>query len=249
MKGLQGMIVAAGLGIVGAICNWFYIAQQARDYEKIQFLAVKPSTQIEVGERFESSHFMPVSIPKLHVGNLEKVAIKWDARSAVIGDRAKKTYTGDELILQVDLKTPGVMRPIEKLGKDEVAISVAVDSNSFIAAKVNPGDYIGFSVRSSQLNSPPLARDSNSPGSSSSKKGKYKLLGPFLLLMIGDRTGSTNTFRAMQGNSRRENIITVSVKIENGKFEDKAEALMDLAAVKGGIPLRVVYLPKNWKEK
>ena len=29
MKGLQGMIVAAGLGIIGAICNWFYISQQA----------------------------------------------------------------------------------------------------------------------------------------------------------------------------------------------------------------------------
>ena len=31
MRGVQGMMIAAGLGVVGAICNWFYISQQARD--------------------------------------------------------------------------------------------------------------------------------------------------------------------------------------------------------------------------
>lgn len=242
MKGLQGMIVAAGLGIVGAICNWFYIAQQARDYEKIQFLAVKPQTQIPLGETFKADHFMPVSIPKAHLGNLDKIAVRWDTRTAVIGDTAKKTYSGDELILQDDLKTPGILQPIERLGPDEVAVSISVDSNSFIADRVNPGDLIGFAVPKS-FRSVPTPIDQNLPKDAH----ETEMIGPFLLLMIGNRTGSSQIYNATKGNTQHENIITVSVKMKDGKFDEKAERLFELKRGMANIQPQVILLPKNWK--
>ena len=52
MKGILGITVALALGVVAAICNWFYLAKQARDYERVSFVLIKPATQIDPGDRF-----------------------------------------------------------------------------------------------------------------------------------------------------------------------------------------------------
>ena len=52
MRGLPGLIIAAALGIVGAICNWAYLARQASRMEKEAFVALKGTAQLNLGDRF-----------------------------------------------------------------------------------------------------------------------------------------------------------------------------------------------------
>lgn len=223
MKGVPGLMIAAGLGIIGAICNWFYIAQQARDYEKVEFIAIKSGTQLKIGEKFKKNHFQKVNIPQLHVGNLDKVAVTWDEVDAVAGTTAKRVYSGDELIFYEDLREPGVKRPIEQLGKDEVAMAIPVDTSSFVASKVNPGDMISLAVPANTLTLATTGTSEDTKG-----EGITEVIGPFRILMIGNRTGSADSFKAAGGSSRQENVVTVSVKYTDGKFEPKAQRLFEL---------------------
>lgn len=245
MKGIPGLMIAAGLGIIGAICNWFYIAQQARDYEKVSFIAVKPGVQLKVGETFKLKHFQKVEIPKKHVGNLDKVAVVWSEVDAVSGTTAKRVYSGDEMIFHEDLREPGFKRPIEQLGKDEVAMAIPVDTSSFVASKVNPGDIISLAVPRSRLT---MARDPDDPTNTSALPegdGPTEVIGPFRILMIGNRTGSVNAFKATGSSARQENVITVSVKYKDGQFEPKAQRLFELRGLLKSQQFQVLLHPET----
>lgn len=242
MKGFPGVMIAAGLGLLGAILNWFYISQQAADYEKVAFVAVKSGASMKVGDKFSESQLMKVEIPRAHLSNLDKIAIPWSERYAVIGDTAKKVYVGDELIFQSDLRSTGVKRPIELLRDNEVAISVAVNTGSFVSSRVNPGDFISFAVPKLTVAAPRAV----SSGQSSSSD--TELVGPFRILMVGNRTGSPNAFKASGGSARQENVITVSVKYENGQFEAKAKRLFEIKQLFGSEQVQVVLLPEGKEE-
>src|SRR5262245_40210689 len=102
----MGLLIAAGLGLAGAICNWFYLESRAQADAKIAFIGVKPDVQLKIGDVFKADQFEPVELPKSRTGNLEDVAPLWSARDAVIGLRANKAYGGGELIFRQDLTTP-----------------------------------------------------------------------------------------------------------------------------------------------
>jgi hypothetical protein len=188
---------------------------------------------------------MPISIPKVHIGNLDKVAVKYDSRSAVIGDKAKKTYTGDELIMQDDLRTPGILQPIEKLGTNEIAVQIPVDTSSFVASRVNPGDQIGFAVKPLTKLSPGSKKEPSEADNNSSKE--FEILGPYDLIMIGDRTGSTEIYKATQGNSKNENILTFRGKIKDKKLDQETEKLIKLKNGEYGQIIQLLLYPKNFK--
>ena len=71
MKGTQGLAVAAALGVIGAVCNWFYISRKAQDLEKEAFMYVKAKANIRSGDVFKKEHFGKVEIPKKYVGDLK----------------------------------------------------------------------------------------------------------------------------------------------------------------------------------
>ena len=72
MRGLPGLLIAVGLGIVGAICNWYYLSRQAAQMEKVAFVALNGDAQLNLGDRFADDHFMQVQLPSNNLGNLQE---------------------------------------------------------------------------------------------------------------------------------------------------------------------------------
>src|SRR5579862_4592249 len=119
MKGAPGLLIAVGLGIVGAICNWIYLANKASQMEMVNFISIAEEAKINPGDKFIEAHFAPVAIPNQAARNLEKVAIKWDAKATVIGQSATKSYSQGDLVFHQDLKTPPELDIKKMLAVDE----------------------------------------------------------------------------------------------------------------------------------
>ena len=202
------MMIAAGLGVVGAICNWFYVSQQARDLEKVSFVAVKSDAQINTGDVFEEAHLEQVQIPQRHLGNLEKSAVGWEARNTVVGMKATKGYFGGEIVLQQDVLTEARRDPSELLGPDEGLLWVPVDQNTFVPGNVNPGDRVSF-----------LVTREGGGGSSGP-------IGPFEILTLGDRKGRRE-FQQGRRTGSTENVIGIRVSIDNSQLDPQARALSE----------------------
>lgn len=227
MKGIQGLAIAGAMGVVGAVCNWFYISQRARDLEKIDFVYIKSDARVNEGQKFQEKHFGKVSIPKKHLGDLEKVAVLWKDRLTAVGYTAQRSFTANELLLREDLRTLTRKSVSELLGPDEISRTVLIDSTAFIASNVNPTDRVLFF--------PPTAvRDAGSGG-----KSKAAGAGPFRILAIGNRLGSTDVAKAAGLRPSRGNSITVPLTYKDGKHDAKSQKLLDLIAASGGKGLTV----------
>ena len=50
MKGIQALIVAAGLGIAGAILNFFYLFPASQERDPVYFIAVRQGRTINRGD-------------------------------------------------------------------------------------------------------------------------------------------------------------------------------------------------------
>ena len=83
MKGLPGIVIAAALGIVGAFCNWFYVNNQARNYEIVAFVAISGEADLKAGDRFRNEHFAKVDVPKKFDGECGKGAVHWGERGTI----------------------------------------------------------------------------------------------------------------------------------------------------------------------
>ena len=140
MKGPLGLTIAACLGILGGLCNWFYIQQKSRDLEKVEFIAVRSQLEINVGDTFEKSNFEPVAIPKAHLGNLDATAVKWDLLQTVIGKNATRYYSGGNLILHTELLEPPSKEIISLLGENEVLKWIPIDTRTAVPEHINPGN-------------------------------------------------------------------------------------------------------------
>ncbi len=237
MKGALGLMVAAGLGIVGAICNWFYLDRLARDQEKVTFIAIKSGTQLDIGDAFKESHFEPVDIPRSGVGNLDKVAPLWSARNAVVGVRANREFVGSEIILESDLIGPAQMDLADTLQKDEVARWVPIDPSSVVPSQINPGDLVSFEVP--RIGPTPAAVDSNTPPTSG-LSGTTELIGPFRVIALGNRRERPNIQKAATGRLGSESTITIVVSLAGGVMEERAQRLFDALRLAGGHGAQVV---------
>jgi hypothetical protein len=148
MKGALGLTIAAGLGIVGAICNWLYLQQLAATQETVSLIGVKRGVQLNIGDPFEESDLEPVPIPRDRSGNLIERAPLWSARSAVVGYGANRVFHGGEILLNADTEAPAVRNLAETLGDDEVARWVPIDTRAVVTEQINPGDMVSFDVGS-----------------------------------------------------------------------------------------------------
>lgn len=221
MKGLQGLAIAVAMGVVGAVCNWFYISQKARELDKVDFVYIKAEARINAGDKFKESHFGKLSIPQKYLGNLERIGVRWEDRDSAVGETAHKSYGGNELLLQADLLTPPRKGLASRLSAGESTYAVQVDATTFIAANFNPGDSISFY---------PPADVSVKSGANDSQDSD--LVGPFRILAIGGRQGSRAVEKAAGIRSSRENIITVALK-RGEKNHRELERIVRMSRGKG----------------
>ncbi len=146
MKGTLGLVVAVGLGVVGAMCNWLYLHRQAADFEKVDFVMIDPSAQINLGDTLQEGHFARVAIPQKFAGDFSRVAIQWNDRVTVEGQRATRTYRGGELLLQQELSTPVQTDTAAMIGENEVTFEVPVDPRNLRFRKL-PARRFGLFLR------------------------------------------------------------------------------------------------------
>lgn len=233
MKGIQGLVIAAGLAIVGAICNWFYVSNKARDLDKVSYVYVKADAGLRAGDVFKEEHLGRINIPKLYAGDLQKLAVRWQVRNTVVGQRAIRDYPNDRILLLDDLKTTTQKSLAQQLGPNEVAEHVRVD-RTFIAANHNPGDMVYFFP-------PDLTRTQKTKVAPPTGG-----VGPFRILRIGSRAGSMEVQRNRGYRGSNTNVVVVPLVYtpdERDKtkrdFDKKSQALLKLIEYAGGEGLKV----------
>ena len=247
MKGFQGILIAVGLGITGGVCNWFYLERQADKYVRVSFVAIAPGTTINRGDQFAKSHFQEVGFPEKQLGNLELTAVKWDAYKTVIGLRATKNYAPNEILLVQDLKTPARQDLNRLIKDDERVMWIPVDSRTFNASHVNPGDQVSFLVPKLSRSFPTVANGTNDNGNADVKlavdKSASDIIGPFFILALGDRKGRSDVLKASGGSFGSENEIAIVVKIKGNTLEPKAQQISDIVSQRNLRGVQVLLHP------
>ncbi len=219
MKAFTGFMLAIAIGVVGAACNWYYIHRKAQDYEKVSFAAIRHDRALNVGDRFQQGDFEKIDIPKARMGNLDKVAVKWDQIHTVLGYKATRTFHSGEILLQQDLKTPSPRGFADMLGPDEDAKSVPVDARTFIPARVNPGDMVSFTL-------PQLRSTSSDSSRLKTNVIPMQTFGKFEILALGTRTGQSGVQSSSGRSGGSEYLITIRVPLK-GPMKQVADDLFE----------------------
>ena len=240
MKGTLGLVIAAALGVVGAVCNWLYLHRQAAGFEKVDFVMIRSDAQINPADRFTEDHFGPVAIPQMYAEDLSRVAIQWKDRMTVLGQRATRSYRGGELLLQQELSTPVQKDTAEMIGENEVTFEVPIDSRTFVSENYKPGDLVYFFapryVGSAQNNPAP-----------SIAEGASKVAGPFRILALGSRKSSLEVEQAARKRLTQEDVITIGLEFKNGQFGKEAQTLFDVLQLTGNQGVQVAKVSAKQK--
>ena len=237
MNNWIGLLIALSLAIVAGLLNWKYLERKSSEIEMVSFLAIKEGRTIKAGKPFKETDFMAIEIPQKQVGFLREVAVLYEDRNTVISMNAVHNYTGGEIIMSEELKTP----PTElKLAKDERAVFISVASG-FVPSLVRPGDSISFIVpKNPSAAAPPRQRrnpnenfDPNDPEASwrdeprNTFTGETEIIGPFRVLSLGSRLGSYKVSRAAGVSAGSENTLGIAVKIRgNNTLNPLADSLI-----------------------
>jgi len=248
MKGVQGLLLAIALGIAGAAFNWMYLTSKSGVVETVEFVGVKPDVDIEQGELLREEDLVAVKIPRGSVGNLEHFAVLYSDLQTVVGHRVAQRKEGKSLLLQQDLVTP---RQELTFGDDEVLIWVPIDTRTFVPSLVKPGDLVSFLVTSSGFGYPTPAEGGDPEAASPvpelpSSAGPIDAIGPFKILSLGNRLGSTDVLRAAKVPQTQENVMGIAVKVdENGNMEAGAQKLMRLLEATAFRPMGIMLHPRG----
>ena len=114
-----------------------------------------------------------------------------------------------------------------------------VDTQSFVASLVNPGDRVSFRVRLRSPKSPTLAAGAGRPGPAT------EIIGPFDVLSLGNRLSSTEVMKASRIPQTQENVMTIRVKNRGGQPEPKAEKLFNLLNATNSRGVGVILHPRE----
>lgn len=251
-----GLIIAVVLGVVGAVLNLLYLHGKASDFEKVAFLSIREGTEVRRGEAFREEHFAPLEIPKIAVSSqLSEAAILYKARGTVIDIKATRDYTGGEMILEDQLKTPPAQLNLSD--PKERAMWVPVDTRTFVPTLVLPGDYVSFMVPKGNLPvAPPPSEggeeigDGNGPAISPPLPlGDTEMVGPFKVLSVGNRLGSSDVFKAAGMPQQQENVLTISVRADGNQLDPMAKKLWDLLQAGGFRQAGVILHPRGMEQK
>ena len=133
MKGAQGIMIAVAMGVVGFVCNWLYLEREASRVELVSFVGVSQPADVKRGDVIESDDLVPISMPKSHESQLAQVAVLWDQRDLVIGQKAARdlAVSGEaELVMHRDLTTPAIKDINELIADNERVMWLPVDSRT-----------------------------------------------------------------------------------------------------------------------
>jgi hypothetical protein len=232
MKSSQGVIVAVGLGIAGALVNWFYLSSEASKIEMVSFIGVKPGILIRRSENIKVGSVVEVHIPKNHVGNLKKFAFGWEELNTVKDRPTWRQIDSDTggatLLFRSDVQTP----PAElDLHSGQMAVGIPVDAKMVVLQLIKPGTSVTFRVPTApSLSMPtpvahPISGTTPAAGAATSdplqpEPDKTTLIpsttvediGPFKVLSVGNRLGDAAVMRAAKIPQTQENIINILVQ-------------------------------------
>ncbi|MEZ6065184.1 MAG: hypothetical protein R3B90_05640 [Planctomycetaceae bacterium] len=239
MKGVMGLLLAAGLGLVGAISNWFYLERLARTEEQVYFIAIKDGKAVKEGDVIKSDDLERFGIPRSAVGNLENVAPKWSAVSSISGLRANRPLNEGDIILNADRVTRNYRSMAESLQTQEVARWVPIDASTVVPEHINPGDWVSFDVPRVG-GSVPTPTGSNSVTSSAGGYTPAEIIGPFRVASLGTRREAVPVSGSRRGTGGSESRIAIVVKLEkDGQLEGQARRLFDAIRLSGGQGVQV----------
>jgi hypothetical protein len=241
MKGVPGLLIAVGLGIVGAFCNLAYLSSKATELDMVDFIAIGENVKINVGDKFKEGDFMPVKIPRMNVGNLDTVAVHWQDRNTIYGEPATKSYSPNEILFQKQIRTPPAMDIKKLLAGDEVALGIQVDTRTFVPQLVNAGDDVSFLAPRVGTSFPTPAEGADAGGEKPASLPD--MVGPFRILALGNRLGSQDVQRASGTMPAQENVMTIAIKIVDGGFEPKAERLLEVMRATNFQQMQVIMHP------
>lgn len=231
MKGVPGLMIALGLGIAGAFCNWLYLAQKGQALERVEFIGIDEGTRINPGDKFNEAHFRRISIPRSAVGNLDKAAFQWSEVQTVVGMAAIKSYSPGEILLRQDLRTPPQNDIKKLLAPNERVMWIPVDTRTFVSSLVSAGDQISFLVpRGIRVSPAPASAEGDSSGAAAPATAgtSPEMIGPFRILALGNRLGSREVLSAAGVSAAQENVMAVAVKVTAGELDERGQRLSDL---------------------
>jgi len=231
MKSIHGLAVALALGFVGAILNWFYLEQRSRDVEKVAFIGVKEGITVRRGDPLREEQLVQVEVPRKWIGQLQNTAYYWKDLATVLGQSPKEDKSGGELLMRQDLKTP----PREfKLGPDQFAYGVPVDTGTTVTQMIDPGQMVSFIVnRAPQPVNQPTPANGEEGGSltpipdPANRATSSDIIGPFKVLSLGNRLGSVDVMQANHISPQQENVIMVALQTQGGQLDGRALKLVE----------------------
>ena len=229
MKGIHGLVIAIVLGIVGAAFNWVYLNNKSKAFDKESFIGIKKGKTIAIGNPIKKTHLEKIDIPKSNARNLRVYAYPYENLESLIGQKSILGYSGGELLLRQDFKTHPNRLNLENR---QQAIWVPIDIRTTITSHITPGiTQVYFFV--------PGANNQNN-GSPSTEDADW--LGPFEVLSVGNRFGSSEAMRASKTTPRNEHMLTLRATDKNGKPNIKASRLVKHLTNTDYQPLRLKVL-------
>jgi hypothetical protein len=222
MKGMQGLIVAGLLGVLGVALNWIYLQGKTRDIASVRFLGIRSEIPIEPGQIIREEQLQAVAVPERHAGNLKDYVYLYDERGTIVGITATRRYQLGDLLYRQDYRTP----PAElKLAPQEKLIWIPVNSSGFVPELVDPGDRIEFIIPI--YDSRPLpADDGGGPtGNPARRMVRTESIGPFRVGSLGSRLASREVARGNRLSTSQERLIGIVVDQNDPRERDNAANL------------------------
>lgn len=221
MKGMQGLIVAAMLGLLGVAMNWIYLQGKTKDIVSISFLGIRSGVTIEPGQLIKDEHLEAVKIPKANSENLKEFAYLYNDRDTIVGIKATRRYQSGDLIYREHYRTP----PSElKLAQGEKLIWVSVNSNSFVAELIDPGDRIEFTFPVFEKAAAP-PKEEGVQAVPAARIVRTETIGPFRVASLGTRLSPSDVARGNRLASSQEQKIGIVISTRDPKELDNATRL------------------------
>ena len=253
MKGIHGLIIAIGLGIAATIFNWLYLQQKSKHTEMVYFIGVAAGETIGRGELFTEDKLKKVPFPKEYAKDLKDFVVHWDSLDEVCDTRAPRLIKDRSLLVDRDLE--GALQELDLEGGS--LMWVHVNTRTCVPSLINPGDYVSFLVSAPHL-APPRSETEDQPGSMTGEGaanettyappgGQSKPIGPFLVMSMGNRLGTSDALVVAKIAQIQENTMGIKLMIgANGNFEPKAQALLNAQQATGNRPVGVIlHSPKK----
>lgn len=242
MKGINGLIIAAVLGIFAAALNWFYIENKTADEVTESFLGVADGAVVKPGQTIKEADLVEVKIPTTRSGNLREFVHPWEDLATIVGTSPTRELRGGDLVMRIDMRTPPTVLALPE--EDDRIRFVSPDERSYVPQLINPGDSVSFIVPQSAMNTNRFRGGDDTGVSDPADSPGLEIIGPFEVVSIGDRIATVEVDRTNRRPSGSGRGIGIIVKVEGNKQLD-AEAAKLIKYEAQERMFRVLWKPKK----